>query len=100
MPETAIRRFRRLFDILAVAAAFAMVLFIAFGARAQTSLLNVSYDPTRELYKAINVAFAAEWKTKTGQTLDLKASHAGSGATAGTSRTSSGRSRTAPTARR
>ena len=54
----------------------------ALPAVAQTSLLNVSYDPTRELYKAINTAFAADWKAKTGQSLDLKASHAGSGAQA------------------
>ena len=51
-------------------------------AQAPAAMLNVSYDPTRELYKAINAAFAAEWKTKNGQTLDLKASHAGSGAQA------------------
>jgi sulfate/thiosulfate-binding protein len=42
-------------------------------------LLNVSYDPTRELYKDVNTAFAAEWKAKTGETLDIKTSHGGSG---------------------
>jgi sulfate transport system substrate-binding protein len=46
---------------------------------AQTSLLNVSYDPTRELYQDFNKAFAAQWKAKTGETLTLKASHGGSG---------------------
>jgi len=46
------------------------------------SLLNVSYDPTRELYKAINPAFIADWKTKTGETAEIQASHAGSGAQA------------------
>jgi sulfate transport system substrate-binding protein len=46
---------------------------------AQTSLLNVSYDPTRELYQDFNKAFAAQWKAKTGETLSLKASHGGSG---------------------
>jgi sulfate transport system substrate-binding protein len=43
------------------------------------TLLNVSYDPTRELYKEINAAFAAYWKGKTGQVLDIKQSHGGSG---------------------
>jgi len=52
------------------------------AARADVTLLNVSYDPTRELYKAINAAFAADWKAKTGQTLTVNASHGGSGAQA------------------
>ncbi len=43
------------------------------------TLLNVSYDPTRELYKDINAAFASYWKTRTGQALDIKQSHGGSG---------------------
>lgn len=42
-------------------------------------LLNVSYDPTRELYKAINPAFAANWKAKTGQDIRFRMSHGGSG---------------------
>ncbi|MGN6513631.1 MAG: sulfate ABC transporter substrate-binding protein [Lysobacteraceae bacterium] len=42
-------------------------------------LLNVSYDPTRELYADVNRAFAAQWKQQTGQTLTLRASHGGSG---------------------
>ncbi len=45
----------------------------------KVSLLNVSYDPTRELYRAINAEFAREWKTKTGQTIDIRMSHGGSG---------------------
>jgi sulfate transport system substrate-binding protein len=44
------------------------------------TLLNVSYDPTRELYKDINAAFAAQWKAKTGDTLTINMSHGGSGA--------------------
>ena len=52
------------------------------AARADTTLLNVSYDPTRELYKAIDSAFAEEWKAKTGETISIKASHGGSGAQA------------------
>lgn len=42
-------------------------------------LLNVSYDPTRELYKQINTAFAEDWKAKTGDTLKIDMSHGGSG---------------------
>jgi sulfate/thiosulfate-binding protein len=49
---------------------------------ADSTLLNVSYDPTRELYKAINQAFAADWKAKTGDTVTIQASHGGSGAQA------------------
>jgi sulfate/thiosulfate-binding protein len=43
------------------------------------TLLNVSYDPTRELYQDVNAAFAAEWKAKTGQDVTLRQSHGGSG---------------------
>ncbi|GGL47480.1 sulfate ABC transporter substrate-binding protein [Sporolactobacillus putidus] len=43
-------------------------------------LLNVSYDPTRELYKEFNQAFATYWKGKTGQTVTVQQSHGGSGA--------------------
>ena len=42
-------------------------------------LLNVSYDPTRELYAEFNDAFAKKWKADTGQTLTIRASHGGSG---------------------
>ncbi|MFT3729869.1 MAG: sulfate ABC transporter substrate-binding protein [Hyphomicrobium sp.] len=43
------------------------------------TLLNVSYDPTRELYQAYNVEFAKYWKEKTGDTVTIKQSHGGSG---------------------
>jgi sulfate transport system substrate-binding protein len=43
------------------------------------TLLNVSYDPTRELYKAYNAVFAADWKRKTGQDVTIQQSHGGSG---------------------
>ena len=43
------------------------------------SLLNVSYDPTRELYVDFNAAFAKHWKAKTGQDVSIKQSHGGSG---------------------
>ena len=42
------------------------------------SLLNVSYDPTRELYQEFNAAFAKHWLAKTGQTVSIKQSHGGS----------------------
>jgi sulfate/thiosulfate transport system substrate-binding protein len=47
---------------------------------ADVTLLNVSYDPTRELYKAENAAFAAQWKAKTGDNVTINQSHGGSGA--------------------
>jgi sulfate transport system substrate-binding protein len=46
---------------------------------AQTTLLNVSYDPTRELYQDYNTAFAKYWKEKTGETVTIRQSHGGSG---------------------
>jgi sulfate transport system substrate-binding protein len=46
------------------------------------TLLNVSYDPTRELYRDINRAFADQWKDKTGQQVTINQSHGGSGAQA------------------
>lgn len=55
---------------------------MAPAAHADTSLLNVSYDPTRELYQEINEAFIKQWKAKTGETLTIKQSHGGSGAQA------------------
>jgi sulfate transport system substrate-binding protein len=53
------------------------VLTVAVPAAAD--LLNVSYDPTRELYKDINSRFVADWKAKTGKTTRIQASHGGSG---------------------
>ena len=63
--------------------AAAMILAVAAGtmAGAQT-LLNVSYDPTRELYVAINAAFIKQWQAKTGKTVQIRQSHGGSGAQA------------------
>jgi sulfate/thiosulfate-binding protein len=46
---------------------------------AEISLLNVSYDPTRELYQEYNTAFSKYWKAKTGDDVTIKASHGGSG---------------------
>jgi sulfate transport system substrate-binding protein len=51
---------------------------IAAAPKART-LLNVSYDPTRELYQAVNAAFAEHWQERTGERLTVNQSHAGSG---------------------
>jgi sulfate transport system substrate-binding protein len=59
---------------------FAAAYFVCTAQAANYTLLNVSYDPTRELYKAINTAFAADWKAKHGDTVTIKQSHGGSGA--------------------
>ncbi|MSS72600.1 MAG: sulfate ABC transporter substrate-binding protein [Candidatus Latescibacteria bacterium] len=67
---------------LKILPALGMVLAVAFPARAQqkdVTLLNVSYDPTRELYQDFNAAFAKYWKGKTGQTVTVNQSHGGSG---------------------
>jgi sulfate transport system substrate-binding protein len=50
-----------------------------FAHAADISLLNVSYDPTRELYQEYNTAFAKYWKAKTGDDVTVKQSHGGSG---------------------
>jgi sulfate transport system substrate-binding protein len=62
------------------AIAIAFTTALASGvARAETSLLNVSYDPTREFYEAYNEAFAAHWKEETGEDVTIESSHGGSG---------------------
>jgi sulfate/thiosulfate transport system substrate-binding protein len=71
---------------LAGAAVGAPLLLTAGEVRAQAQkpvrLLNVSYDPTRELYKDINAAYADYWKGRTGQQVIIEQSHGGSGAQA------------------
>lgn len=58
----------------------ALTLLVSTGAlAANVSLLNVSYDPTRELYQDYDAAFARYWKTRTGDTVTVKQSHGGSG---------------------
>ena len=73
--------FRRDFIKFPLAATFAGALALtALPSFAQSvTLLNVSYDPTRELYVEFNQAFAKHWKAKTGQDLTIKQSHGGSG---------------------
>jgi sulfate transport system substrate-binding protein len=59
---------------------FGFTVAIGLGsALGQTTLLNVSYDPTRELYKDFNAAFNKHWQSKTGQVVQVRQSHGGSG---------------------
>ena len=57
----------------------ALVLLAQAALAADVTLLNVSYDPTRELYQDFNAAFAKQWKAKTGDNVTVKQSHGGSG---------------------
>lgn len=63
---------------LILAASFATA-FSSVALAADVNLLNVSYDPTRELYQDVNQAFAKQWKAKTGDNVTIKQSHGGSG---------------------
>ncbi|HXN11614.1 MAG TPA: sulfate ABC transporter substrate-binding protein [Candidatus Acidoferrales bacterium] len=66
-----------------LAAVIVMAASVALGvgaaSAAQITLLNVSYDPTRELYEAVNAQFAKDWKAKTGDDVTINQSHGGSG---------------------
>ena len=63
-----------------LASGLLILLFALLAARAgATSILNVSYDPTREFYTEYNAAFAKHWKEKTGQDIEFSQSHGGSG---------------------
>ena len=56
-----------------------LALALAAPALADATILNVSYDPTREFYKEINEVFAAHWKEKAGESVSVRQSHGGSG---------------------
>ena len=73
-------RRRQFFAAGALLAVFGLA--AAAPAMADTTLLNVSYDPTRELYKDFNAAFIKHWKADTGETINIRQSHGGSGAQA------------------
>ncbi|WP_312440423.1 substrate-binding domain-containing protein, partial [Janthinobacterium sp.] len=62
-----------------IAAAISAFAVLQTVQAADITLLNVSYDPTRELYQDVNTAFAKEWKGKTGDNVKIKQSHGGSG---------------------
>ncbi|HWU27043.1 MAG TPA: sulfate ABC transporter substrate-binding protein [Rhizomicrobium sp.] len=68
---------RAIIRTILIGAAFAAA---GIADAANVTLLNVSYDPTRELYKQVNAAFAREWKAKTGDDITISQSHGGSGA--------------------
>lgn len=63
----------------AIAIGISLVAGSLSPAFADTTLLNVSYDPTREFYKEYNAAFAAHWKKEAGETVTIQQSHGGSG---------------------
>ncbi|MBL8422307.1 MAG: sulfate ABC transporter substrate-binding protein [Candidatus Accumulibacter phosphatis] len=62
-----------------LAGLLASALLVGNAAAADISLLNVSYDPTRELYQDFNAAFAKYWKAKAGDNVTINQSHGGSG---------------------
>ena len=74
-------RIRKLGLVLAVALLCGGGLALAAKGQAarKVTLLNVSYDPTRELYQEVNAAFAKAWKARTGQDVEIQQSHGGSG---------------------
>ena len=74
--------YRRTRSWIALLGVLALAWSAATAASAQTRLLNVSYDPTRELYRDYDTAFAAYWKQKTGTTVEIQQSHGGSGSQA------------------
>jgi sulfate transport system substrate-binding protein len=65
--------------VVLVACAFALCTALPVAMAAEIELLNVSYDPTRELYQEFNAAFAKHWKEKTGETVTIRQSHGGAG---------------------
>jgi len=70
------QRFNRLLTGLAVGTLLSAAVSVA---HADVTLLNVSYDPTRELYQEFNAAFAKQWKAKNNETVTINQSHGGSG---------------------
>src|SRR6476620_5320960 len=67
------------FKTLVAAALLSASIVLPAAAPAPAQLLNVSYDPTRELYRAVNERFAQRWKAKSGQNVTIRQSHGGSG---------------------
>ena len=73
--------FRSKFNLklAAVITAMSLLLNLSSAHAKEITLLNVSYDPTRELYEAVNAQFAKNWKAKTGDEVTINQSHGGSG---------------------
>jgi sulfate/thiosulfate transport system substrate-binding protein len=67
------------FDRFLLALGVALTATVGLSAQSKVTLLNVSYDPTRELYQEVDAAFAKAWQAKTGQTVTINQSHGGSG---------------------
>lgn len=71
---------RSLRKSIAIAALAGSLLLVGSAiAQAQQTIINVSYDPTRELYREFNEAFAEHWQTQTGETVTIQNTHSGSG---------------------
>src|SRR5713101_2462706 len=70
---------RRVLVMVAFSAVMHPVVSAEAQAPQQVVLTNVSYDPTRELYRALDDAFAKEWLASTGQKVTIRTSHGGSG---------------------
>jgi sulfate/thiosulfate-binding protein len=77
------KRTAKIFAYTALAASLAVGFTVTTQAQERT-LINVSYDPTRELYRAYNEAFVEHWKETTGETVAVQATHGGSGSQART----------------
>lgn len=76
-------RIHKLLGLTGLAASSLLILSLTVFAQTPQSLLNVSYDLSRELYKDINPAFIAQWKTKMGSVIAINQSHGGSSKQAG-----------------
>ena len=72
-------RMRKVVLVVSTALALACAKTPSQGEQTELTILNVSYDPTRELYREVNEAFVAEWRKQTGQSLSIRQSHGGSG---------------------
>jgi hypothetical protein len=73
-PSVRIPYFRTILGRLVAAIVFAVSLLGAATAQAELSLLNVSYDPTRKFYRVFNALFAADWKSRMGETVTIRTS--------------------------
>jgi sulfate/thiosulfate transport system substrate-binding protein len=73
------KTFLKLFVLLAALSLLNSATSVSSAQAKEIKLLNVSYDPTRELYQDINSAFAKQWKEKNGDIVSVQQSHAGSG---------------------
>ena len=73
------RKLKLTYALTAIILAAGVAIGAGAARAAQITLLNVSYDPTRELYEAVNAQFAKDWKAKTGDDVTINQSHGGSG---------------------